>query len=87
MSEASTPGCENCDDALAQLEAYLDGELPHTRVEDIKQHLTACYPCTERASFEEQLRAIVRRGCADPAPPGLVDRIRQHLSEVDAAGT
>lgn len=70
-----------CEEALAQLESYLDGELPGADVQQIATHLAACYPCTDRATFEEQLRAIVRRDCVDEAPAELVDRIRTHLSE------
>jgi anti-sigma factor (TIGR02949 family) len=80
-----------CQEALADLERFLDGELPAGDIGRVKQHLSACYPCTDRASFEEQLRALVRRGCADAAPPDLVDRIRTGLHSgglpgVDAAG-
>lgn len=76
------PSCgEECADALERLEAFLDGELPGTDVEDLREHLTACYPCTERASFEEQLRAIVREGCIEQAPPQLVGRIQAVLDD------
>jgi mycothiol system anti-sigma-R factor len=75
-----------CREALADLERFLDGELPSSDVGRVKQHLTDCYPCTDRASFEEQLRALVRRGCADAAPPDLVDRIRTGLSSGDLPG-
>jgi mycothiol system anti-sigma-R factor len=68
-----------CQEALADLERFLDGELPSGDIGRIKQHLSDCYPCTDRASFEEQLRALVRRGCADAAPPDLVVRIRTGL--------
>ena len=70
-----------CSEALERLEAYLDGELPHDDLDDIRGHLTACYPCTERVSFEEQLRTIVRRECTDEAPPSLLNRIEEALSE------
>jgi anti-sigma factor (TIGR02949 family) len=70
-----------CEDALARLEAYLDGELPNADVDEIADHLAACYPCTDRATFEEQLRAIVRRECVEQAPPSLLERIRSHLAE------
>jgi anti-sigma factor (TIGR02949 family) len=72
---------DECSQALRLLEAYLDGELADTEVEDIREHLTACYPCTERASFEEQLRAIVRRDCVEQAPPTLVSRIESALQQ------
>lgn len=81
MSDANTPCADgSCDEALAELEAFLDGELPADRLDGIREHLADCYPCTGRASFEEQLRAIVRRDCVDDAPPQLVDRIEALLA-------
>jgi anti-sigma factor (TIGR02949 family) len=81
------PACagDECAEALAQLEAYLDGELPDARQEDIESHLKACYPCTDRASFEEQLRAIVRSRCIEEPPARLLTRIQEHLDTT--AGT
>jgi mycothiol system anti-sigma-R factor len=70
---------ERCTEALERLEAYLDGELPETRVADLAEHLRACSPCADRVSFEEQLRTLVRRRCVDHAPRDLVDRVRLRL--------
>jgi mycothiol system anti-sigma-R factor len=80
------PDCgPQCQEALERLEAYLDGELPHAELGEIKQHLTACYPCTDRATFEEQVRALVRRECSEPAPSHLLDRIRVRLAAGEIA--
>jgi mycothiol system anti-sigma-R factor len=76
----------DCQEALAELERFLDGELPSGEVGRVKQHLSDCYPCTDRASFEEQLRAVVRRGCVDAAPADLVERIRTGLANGDLPG-
>lgn len=76
----------DCVEALAELERFLDGELPRSEVGRISEHLAACYPCTDRATFEEQLRAVVRRGCVDAAPPDLVERIRTRLDRTVSAG-
>ncbi|MEX2487792.1 MAG: mycothiol system anti-sigma-R factor [Nitriliruptoraceae bacterium] len=78
-------GCSpsGCEEALAELEAYLDGQLDAERLTDIRAHLAACYPCTGRATFEEQLRAIVRRDCVDHAPDSLLDRIHAVLDDAD----
>ena len=79
---STDPDCgEECREALEQLELLLDGELPGHRVAEVREHLTACYPCTDRASFEEQLRAIVRQGCVEHAPDSLVQRIQYRLAE------
>jgi anti-sigma factor (TIGR02949 family) len=83
---SNTPDCgPECQEALVRLEAYLDGELPHTQLSEIKEHLTACYPCTDRASFEEQIRALVRRECTEVAPSALVGRIRLRLEAGEIA--
>lgn len=85
--DASDPDCAaDCQEALDELERFLDGELPEGEVDRVRAHLSACYPCTDRASFEEQLRAIVRRGCTDAAPPDLVERIRAGLASGDLPG-
>lgn len=73
----------DCGRALAELEQYLDGELPDMELGTIREHLAACYPCADRATFEEQLRAIVRDRCAEAAPPTLVDTIRSRLDEAE----
>ncbi len=87
MSGESDQHCgSDCQEALVQLEAYLDGELPGIPLEDVREHLRACHPCTDRVSFEEQLRAIVRRGCVELPPPSLVARIREHLGAEGPAG-
>lgn len=71
----------SCDEVLDELGQYLDGELAEGRFDELREHLVRCYPCADRADFEEQLRAIVRRDCHDDAPPGLIDRIRTRLDE------
>lgn len=75
-------GGTDCSGALHDLHLYLDGELPDADLATIRQHLAACYPCADRATFEEQLRALVRDRCAESAPPQLLDRIRLRLDEV-----
>jgi mycothiol system anti-sigma-R factor len=73
-----------CEEALERLEAYLDGELPESDAPHIAEHLRECYPCTDRLSFEEHLRAIVRRDCAEQAPPQLLERIQARLAKEPA---
>ncbi len=69
----------SCREALDDLERYLDGELPERDLSDIRGHLAECYPCADRATFEEQLRAMVRDRCAEQTPPDLHDAIRARL--------
>lgn len=86
MSDAPQQPAGNCEaddggcvQALEDLHRYLDGELPDRDLEDIRSHLERCYPCTDRATFEQQLRAVVRERCAERAPEELKERIRERL--------
>ena len=79
MTQSTFEPGSGCEQALAELEAYLDGELPEASLRQIREHLRACWPCTDRATFEEQLRVLVRKGCVDHAPPDLVVRVRRRL--------
>lgn len=76
----------DCAEALEQLELFLDGELDASELGRVRAHLSACYPCADRATFEEQLRAIVRERCAESAPPELRDAIAQRLDQMGAQG-
>lgn len=70
-----------CEEALRRLQAFLDGELPDVEVTAVADHLTACFPCTDRASFEQALRTVIRRSCGEQAPPGLLERVRLRLEQ------
>ena len=72
----------NCDDALIELEAYLDRELPQDARRAIEDHLSGCAPCFERGEFRMRLREIVRRKCSavHELPPAVADRIRAAIS-------
>jgi anti-sigma factor (TIGR02949 family) len=78
-------GGGNCQEALRDLERYLDGELPESELSTIRSHLSACYPCADRASFEEQLRAIIRERCVERTPPDLHAAIRRRLDAMATA--
>ena len=57
-----------CRDVLADLSAYLDGELPRARVDRIEAHLQGCDWC-ERfgGDFTRSVEAL-RRVLGPPAP-------------------
>ena len=76
-------GSVSCDEVLEDLQLYLDGELPDTHLDRLRTHLARCYPCADRASFEESLRAIVRRRCHESPPDGLAERIRRRLDTIE----
>lgn len=72
----------DCDDALVEIESYLDGELdPHLRLE-VEGHLAGCSHCFERGEFRKKLRDLVRRKCSAVVelPPAVADRIRAAIT-------
>ena len=73
----------DCDQALEELEAYLDHELAEGERAAVEEHLMGCSPCFERGEFRRRLREIVRRKCAGVAedlPPHVAARIRGVLA-------
>jgi mycothiol system anti-sigma-R factor len=75
----------DCDDALVEIEAYLDSELaPDLRIE-VEAHLSGCSHCFERGEFKKRLRDIIRRKCTavGELPPAVADRIRAAISTTD----
>ena len=69
-----------CKDFEAQLDAYIDNELPPAVVGEMTEHLGACAACAR--SHERQLalrRALTQHAPALQAPPGLRASIRQAI--------
>jgi anti-sigma factor (TIGR02949 family) len=72
----------DCDEALAELEAYLDGELPEVASHQVEQHLFGCQSCFDRSEFRRRVRDIVRSKCGIRAdiPAGVAERIRRMIA-------
>ena len=65
-----------CQQALRDLERFLDGELEQPRRGVLDAHLHGCTPCMERADFKRDVRALIAARCGcDEVPPGLGDKI------------
>ena len=59
---------EPCQEAIATLYTFLDGELTTDRRETIQRHLDDCSPCFEAFGFEAELKAVIARNCRDEVP-------------------
>lgn len=65
-----------CEEVIAHLLSYLDGEIDDTKRAQIDRHLGECRGCFSRAEFEKALRDKVRQaGDASPSP-ALQERIK-----------
>lgn len=64
-----------CAYVLDRLDAFVDGDLPATEVEEIKAHLDTCRDCTDELaaarSLKEQLHGLPKLRC----PDSVVERV------------
>lgn len=79
----STSGCD-CDEAVAELWAYLDAELEPLEAARVKAHLDGCRGCLEEHDVEVVVKKLVRRCWSDEeaAPPDLRARIHATLTTI-----
>lgn len=71
-----------CEEALAELYTFLDGELTDAKRQAIASHLEACNPCVEIFDFEAELRIVVSTRAAEPVPESLRLRISETLTRL-----
>jgi mycothiol system anti-sigma-R factor len=84
--ELSTQGrsvSDPCQDAIATLYGFLDGELTSERREKIQYHLKECSPCFAAFGFEAELKAVIARKCRDDVPDSLRRRVAEALRAED----
>lgn len=66
----------NCDEAVASLYEFLDGEITDVTRSTVQRHLDDCSPCFEAYDFEAELRIVIAAKCRDEVPQELKDKIR-----------
>jgi mycothiol system anti-sigma-R factor len=72
-----------CQDAIATLYSYLDGELTSESRAKIQYHLEDCSPCFAAFGFEAELKAVIARKCRDDVPDSLRRRVAEALRAED----
>jgi len=72
----STP----CEEALAELYTFLDGELTEAKKAAISSHLHGCNPCVEVFDFEAELRIVVSTRAIEQVPESLRLRISETIA-------
>jgi anti-sigma factor (TIGR02949 family) len=73
---------DNCEDAIRELEAFLDGSLSEDGHTAIHAHLSGCSDCLQAFDFQAELRQVIAAKCRnDEMPPGLLSRIEQCFNE------
>jgi mycothiol system anti-sigma-R factor len=71
-----------CQEAIATLYTFLDGELSPRRRAQIEQHLHRCSPCLEAFDFEAELKLLIARHCRDEVPESLRMRVQAVLAQL-----
>ena len=70
----------NCNDCVERLDQLVDRELTDAEMEEAKQHLTHCAPCSNRYRFKVEMRRVIRVCCyQDKAPDELRERLQRLL--------
>ncbi len=65
-----------CQQALQDIERFLDGEMDQPERGLIDEHLQGCTPCMERADFKRSVKELIASRCGcDDLPSGLRERI------------
>ena len=72
-------GPSACEQALAELYTFLDGELTAEKRQAIAHHLEGCNPCVEVFDFEAELRMVISKRCTEPVPEQLRLRISRTI--------
>jgi mycothiol system anti-sigma-R factor len=71
-----------CEEALRDIERFLDGEIGPPQSVKVDAHLQECSPCMERADFKRHVRQLVASRCGcDELPAHVKDQVLQMLSE------
>ncbi len=68
----------SCEEALRQLQDYMDGELDTLSCSQVEEHFELCKRCYPHLRLEERFRERVRRAMKRDACP---ERLRQQVLE------
>jgi anti-sigma factor (TIGR02949 family) len=75
-----------CQEALRELERFLDHEVDDVVRIKVERHLSGCGSCTDHMEFRVYLRALIQTKCSErELPVGLEERVRRVLSTIDTA--
>jgi mycothiol system anti-sigma-R factor len=71
----------NCEESLARVYEYLDGELDAGEHDAVGRHLEKCRKCYPHFDFERLFLDYVHElGAGEETRPGLMDRVREMLA-------
>jgi len=85
-SDPETPDMITCQEALARVYEYLDGELGPEWTEKVRRHIETCRRCWPRFELERAFIDHIReQGLPSVRAEGLKERVQALLDEADSA--
>lgn len=71
----------NCDDVLAQVHLFLDGEMGEADCDELRKHLDLCIPCLGEYGIDQAVKRLVARCCgneraSDELRSQVIERLR-----------
>ena len=73
-----------CEEALREIERFLDREVDDVVRAKVERHLSGCNPCTDKLEFRVHLKALIQTKCSErQLPVGLEERLRRVLTTED----
>ncbi|MCL7971587.1 MAG: zf-HC2 domain-containing protein [marine benthic group bacterium] len=82
-TDAGDPGPKelNCEESLARVYEYLDGELDVVDHDAVRRHLQKCRKCYPHFDFERLFLDYVHElGATEASNPGLAERVRAMIA-------
>jgi mycothiol system anti-sigma-R factor len=77
-----------CEQALRDIERFLDREMPAPEALEVDSHLNGCTPCMERADFKRHLKDLIAARCGcDEVPQTLRDRVSAIMEDPPRSST
>lgn len=72
-----------CDEVLARVYTYLDGELEEGGCGEVREHLDECGPCLREYGLEEAVKKLVNKSCGcEPVPDDLRAKVLGRIEQV-----
>ena len=84
--KATPPGDLNCEQVLAQLYEYIDGELDENLIEEIRAHLKKCKCCYPRYDFEAAFLRFLGEHGKTEVPSELKRKVFAAILEEERSG-
>jgi mycothiol system anti-sigma-R factor len=73
---------KDCSEVLERVFFFIDNELPTADYSEIQEHLDECAPCLRKYDLERTVKMLVRRSCAEHAPPALREKVLFRIAQV-----